>query len=206
LLTNYLAPDLIDSAAKNGAFLATITRLDGAFGFKGRGFADPLQGGLAGLAKTASIELDGVCCRAFDIAPQWEANKEMARVVVSELIHADRSETVEIGLDSDSRNILKLEATPYPMGEIDLKAGDVVVVTGGARGVTAKAAAALAKHVKPTLILLGRSPSPSPEPEWLLALEEEAEIKKAILENEYSGNAATPMQIEKAFKKHMANR
>jgi len=81
LLTNYLAPDLIDSAAKAGAFLATITRLDGAFGFKGRGFADPLQGGLAGLAKTASIEWDGVCCRAFDIAPQWEANKEMARTL-----------------------------------------------------------------------------------------------------------------------------
>ena len=206
LLTNYLAPDLIDSAAQAGAFLATITRLDGAFGFKGRGFADPLQGGLAGLAKTASIEWDGVCCRAFDIAPQWEANKEMARAVVSELIHADLSESVEIGLDSDSRNILKLEATPYPQGEIDLKAGDVVVVTGGARGVTASAAAALAKHVKPTLVLLGRSPSPSPEPEWLLALEEEAEIKKAILENEYSGTTATPMQLEKTFKKHMANR
>ena len=206
LLTNYLAPDLIDSAAKAGAFLATITRLDGAFGFKGRGFADPLQGGLAGLAKTASIEWDGVCCRAFDIAPQWEANKEMARAVVSELIHADLSESVEIGLDSDSRNILKLEAAPHPQGEIDLNAGDVVVVTGGARGVTAAASAALAKHVKPTLVLLGRSPSPSPEPEWLLALEEEAEIKKAILENEYSGTTATPMQIEKAFKKHMANR
>jgi NAD(P)-dependent dehydrogenase (short-subunit alcohol dehydrogenase family)/acyl carrier protein len=206
LLTNYLAPDLIDSAAKAGAFLATITRLDGAFGFKGRGFTDPLQGGLAGLAKTASIEWDGVCCRAFDIAPQWEANKEMAQVVVSELIHADLSEPVEIGLDSDSRNILKLEAAPYPQGDIELNAGDVVVVTGGARGVTASAAAALAKHVKPTLVLLGRSPSPSPEPEWLLALEEEAEVKKAILENEYSGTTATPMQIEKAFKKHMANR
>jgi NAD(P)-dependent dehydrogenase (short-subunit alcohol dehydrogenase family) len=92
------------------------------------------------------------------------------------------------------------------MGEIDLNEGDVVVVTGGARGVTAAAAAALAKHVKPTLVLLGRSALPSPEPEWLLALEEEAGIKKAILENEYSNTTATPMQIEKAFKKHMANR
>jgi len=37
LLTKRLGSDLIDSGAKGGALFATITRLDGAFGFKGRG-------------------------------------------------------------------------------------------------------------------------------------------------------------------------
>ena len=206
LLTRHLASDLIASASKGGAFLATITRLDGAFGFKGRGLANPMQGGLAGLAKTASIEWDNVCCRAFDIAPQWKANKEIARAVVSELIYPDRSEPVEIGLDADFRSILRLEASQYPQGKLDLKAGEVVVVTGGARGITASAARALAKHAKPTLVLLGRSALPAPEPQWLVALQEEAAVKKAILANEYGNIPATPMQIEKAFKKYMANR
>ena len=38
--------------------------------------------------------------------------------------------------------------------------GDVIVATGGARGVTAEAAVALARAYRPTLVLLGRSPAP----------------------------------------------
>ncbi|MBW2192468.1 MAG: acyltransferase domain-containing protein, partial [Deltaproteobacteria bacterium] len=55
LLTKHAAQYLLDAAAEGAAFFATVTRLDGAFGFKGRGVVNPLQGGLAGLAKTASL-------------------------------------------------------------------------------------------------------------------------------------------------------
>jgi len=79
ILTNHLASDLIDSAAKKGAIFATITRLDGAFGFKGKGIANAVTGGLAALAKTASIEWENVCCRAIDIAPDWKDDKERGR-------------------------------------------------------------------------------------------------------------------------------
>ena len=118
----------------------------------------------------------------------------------------DLSEPVEIGLDADSRLILKLEDAPYPQGDINLNPGDVVVITGGAKGVTAAAARALAKRVKPTLILLGRSPQPAPEPPWLEALDDEAAVKKAILENEFSGLQVTPVQLENVFKQYMSNR
>ena len=36
LLANHVAKDILDSAEKGGAIFATITRLDGAFGFKGQ--------------------------------------------------------------------------------------------------------------------------------------------------------------------------
>ncbi|TES89484.1 MAG: SDR family NAD(P)-dependent oxidoreductase, partial [Desulfobacteraceae bacterium] len=205
-LTNRLAPDLLNSAAKSAALFATITRLDGAFGFKGRGVDNPLQGGLAGLAKTASLEWDDVLCRAIDIAPAWKENNKIAKAVVAELLNPDLKGPVEIGLDSGSRSTFELEAAPFPQGEINLNPYDVVVITGGARGVTASAACALAKRAKPTLVLMGRSLPPTPEPEWLKAMDDEAGIKKAILENEFSGNNATPVQLEKLYKKHMANR
>ncbi len=48
---------------------------------------------------------------------------------------------------------------------------DVVVISGGAKGVTAAAALALAEKAKPTIILLGRSAAPMPEPEWLTNLD-----------------------------------
>jgi len=205
-LTRGMALDLLESGAQNGALFATITRLDGAFGFKGRGMTDPLQGGLAGLAKTAALEWENVSCRAIDIAPDWKETAQIAKAVVDELLNADGPGPVEVGLDAGSRWTLALEAAPYPQGEIALDPEDVVVITGGARGVTASAACALAKHAKPTLILLGRSLHPTPEPEWLTAVHDEAAIKKAILENEFRDNQPTPIQLETAYKKYMSNR
>jgi len=205
-LTHRMASDLLESGAQDGALFATITRLDGAFGFKGRGITDPLQGGLAGLAKTAAMEWENVRCRAIDIAPDWKETTQIAKAVVAELLNSDGSGPVEVGLDDRSRCTLALETAPYPHGEIALDPGDVVVITGGARGVTASTARALAKYAKPTLILLGRSLHPTPEPEWLTAIHDEADIKKAILENEFRDNHPTPIQLETAYKKYMSNR
>ncbi|UCF91134.1 MAG: SDR family NAD(P)-dependent oxidoreductase, partial [Desulfobacterales bacterium] len=202
-LTRHLAHDLMDSAQNGGALLATVTRQDGAFGFKGEGIEKPWQGGLAGLVKTAAIEWQGVCCHAIDIAPQWQENRAIAEAVVREILTPG---PVEIGLEPDLRWTPVLEPHPYPWGEIKLAPGEVVVISGGARGITAAAARALAQYLKPTLVLLGRSPHPVPEPAWLAALSDETAIKKAILANEYSGNDVSPQMIEKAFKARMANR
>jgi len=213
LLANHLSPDILDSAEKGGAIFATITRLDGAFGFKGQGMNKPIQGGLIGLAKTAAIEWKDVCCRAIDIEPGWEENPELTKMLVTELLYPDPSSPVEIGfarnLQPEVRNTLELESSPCPVNvnhTVDLTSDDVIVVTGGARGVTSGALLALANHCKPTLVLLGRSPSPSPEPKWLTSLKDKSSIKKAILENELSKKKASPKKIEAAYKKHMANR
>ncbi|MFZ0483839.1 MAG: acyltransferase domain-containing protein, partial [Desulfobacterales bacterium] len=131
-LSKSLGPDLLDSAEKSGALFATVTRLDGAFGFKGLGIDHPVQGGLAGLTKTAAIEWENVRCRAFDISPLWQDHSTIAKNLVSELLYADATEPVEVGLDSDSRWILDIESLPYPQGNIDLGPKDVVIVTGGA--------------------------------------------------------------------------
>jgi NAD(P)-dependent dehydrogenase (short-subunit alcohol dehydrogenase family)/acyl carrier protein len=202
-LTHQLAQDMLDSAKQGGAVFATLTRLDGAFGFKGLCLENPVQGGLAGIVKTASVEWENVCCHAIDIAPDWNDNAAIAKAAVSEMLHRGPA---EIGLSPGSRVTLALESSPYPEGEIQLVPGDVVVVSGGARGVTAAAAYALASLVKPVLALMGRSPAPSPEPEWLASLEDETEIKKAVFANEFSGNQASPKQLEKIFRAYMANR
>ncbi|MDO9566209.1 MAG: SDR family NAD(P)-dependent oxidoreductase, partial [Candidatus Desulfaltia sp.] len=205
-VTSLIASQLIDSAADGGAVFATITSLDGAFGFKGKGMGNPVVGGLAGLAKTASTEWDEVRCHAIDIEPTWKDKKGIAKNIVAELLNPDPSETVEAGLNHNMRLILELVPSPYPQGKIDLNKDDTVIVTGGARGITAAATYALAKHAKPTVVLLGRSPYPSPEPKWLASAHDEAAIKKAIVKNELSKKDASPALLEKSFKKHLANR
>ena len=213
-ITKHFADDLINSAKLGNALFATITNLDGAFGFKGNGVNNPLQGGLAGLSKTASLEWEDVYCRAVDISPDWKNEAEAARAIVGELLNAEQKHSTEVGLDSGSRYILQLETSPFPENRTiinDIEPGDVFLISGGAKGITASCAIALASHANPAIILLGRSPLPSDEPEWLSGLNDEVQIKKAILKNEFrkkqpGKNSISPVEIEKRYKKHVSNR
>ena len=139
-LAQKIAPQLLESADKSGAIFASITRLDGAFGFRGAGLNNPLQGAYAGLVKTAAIEWQAVNCRAIDIEPDWRRYHKMAGKIVSELVAPTGA--VEIGMDRSKRVELELIAAPLARNQeirIDLNPTDVVIVTGGARGITAAA-------------------------------------------------------------------
>ncbi|MEE8541166.1 MAG: SDR family NAD(P)-dependent oxidoreductase, partial [Desulfobacterales bacterium] len=209
-ITRMAAPGLLASAQSGGALFATITRIDGAFGFKQTRFRNPEQGGLAGLAKTAALEWSGVTCHAFDIDGDTHAHDDISQMVVTQLLNSDPSAPVEIGLDSHLkpgfRYRLELESKPFPEGETNITPQDVFVITGGARGVTAAAAMALAQEATPKLALLGRSPEPRPEPDWLYPLTDEASIKKEILAHEFDDGPASPLKLEKKYKAWMANR
>lgn len=208
-LASRFGPELVESAARSGAVFASVTRLDGAFGFHGRGVDHPLQGALAGLIKTAAVEWEAVHCRAIDVAPDWPDTTAVAAMVADELLHHRQEDAVEIGLDQTGRFVLALEEAPLPAVAPTARAvetGDVVVVSGGARGVTAAVALALASAgTRPKLILLGRSPAPEPGPSWLQEVADEAAVKRTILNHEFNGNS-TPVQLESAFRRHMANR
>ncbi len=201
-LTKQLAPSLTAATRQGPALLATVTRIDGAFGFNGPTCDHPLQGALAGLAKTAAIEWPSVCCHAIDIAPELQKMDATARSLVSEILTPG---PVEIGLHGARRWTLALEDASFPSGSLALSADDVVVISGGARGIAASAALALAAHTRANLVLLGRSPQPVAEPAWLSPLQDEATVKKAILEHDFGGAAASPARIETAFRAYMAN-
>jgi NAD(P)-dependent dehydrogenase (short-subunit alcohol dehydrogenase family) len=202
-LARRLGPELQESARLGGAFFATVTRLDGALGFRGAGLANPVQGALAGLAKTAAVEWPEVRCHAIDVAPDWDDHDAVAKALAAEFMG---STAVEIGLERGRRVTPRLTDAPCSAGDIHLAPQDVVVVSGGARGITAACAVALAGRTRATLVLLGRSPQPVPEPEWMRDLAGEAGVKKALLEREFSRAAATPADVERRLKELMANR
>jgi NAD(P)-dependent dehydrogenase (short-subunit alcohol dehydrogenase family) len=79
-----------------------------------------------------------------------------------------------------------------------------VVVTGGARGVTAQVAVALARAWEPTLVLLGRTPQPDVEPAWLSPLRDESEIKRALLTQ--VGGKMAPRALEEQYQQILAQR
>jgi NAD(P)-dependent dehydrogenase (short-subunit alcohol dehydrogenase family) len=202
-LTRAVAADLLESARLQVAFFTTVTRMDGAFGFSAQPFANPMQGALAGLAKTAGAEWPEVVCHAVDIAPRWTSLRAISKALIREVLNRG---PVEIGLTETSRSTPALAPQNYPEGDINLQPGDAVVISGGARGITAVCALELARRVRPALILLGRSPEPAPEPEWMRGLESEADIKKALLQTEFPAASAKPAEVEKRLKQLMASR
>ncbi|OAI50217.1 hypothetical protein AYO44_17990 [Planctomycetaceae bacterium SCGC AG-212-F19] len=162
-----------------------------------------MGGGLAGLAKTAAEEWPEVHCKAIDLAAAFPDPDEAALLIAEEMLLAGPR---EVGITAHGR--VGLQLVPAPLDPADwsppLRRGDVVVISGGARGVTAETAVALARTLAPSLVLLGRSPAPRSEPDWLVPLRDENEIKRALLAR--AGGQATPREIGEQCRGWLANR
>jgi NAD(P)-dependent dehydrogenase (short-subunit alcohol dehydrogenase family) len=191
----------------SGACFCSVTFLDGDFGFNSLPLTDPVQGALAGLVKTAAIEWPSVRCLALDIDPGWAQLDAVANQIALEVAYPQDGGVVEIGLSADRRIGLELVSSPLTRtAQIDLSPDDVVVVTGGARGVTGSAVQALAARCGCKLALLGRSQASEKEPDWLEGLSKPGEMKAAILEHHFSDRNPTPMQVEAAYQSFISAR
>ena len=163
LLAQALRDDLERAAAEGGAAVVAATAMGGTFGLDGEVPATASRQGLvAGFIKTLAHEWPSVRARVVDLAPGEPAAH--AAALAAELT---RRGPVEIGLRDGAR--VTLEPQPAPLaGRPDgglLDAGSVLLVTGGARGITAEATVALARGAAGlTVVLVGRTPLTEEDP------------------------------------------
>ncbi|PIE68131.1 MAG: hypothetical protein CSA23_00500 [Deltaproteobacteria bacterium] len=201
------AADALKKAALAGdALFASVTCMDGAFGFTGKHFERPGQGALPGLVKTAALEWETITCRAIDLAPELSDPDDAARAVVTELLQLADDDPVEIGLGTGRRIQLKPIYAESVEDTIEPIKKGVFVITGGARGVTAACARSLAESTGASIALVGRSERPFAVPAWLDGLHGEAKIKRAIAANAFADTAPTPKDLEAEYRRQIANR
>ena len=199
-----VAAPALRAAGRNGAgALVSLSRLDGLFGLGVMSpTADVVSGGLAGLVKTAHHEWPEVHCKALDLDPSAASGTELAGQIAEEIF---RVGPIEVGLFGGQRYSLEIETAPALDNPAPaLQRGDLVVVTGGARGVTATSVLELARRHQPRFLLLGRSKLPDAEPHWLTGLSSEADIKKALLA--HADGDRSPKRLEVKFREVMAQR
>jgi NAD(P)-dependent dehydrogenase (short-subunit alcohol dehydrogenase family) len=111
---------------------------------------------------------------------------------------------IEVGIDAVGRWKVAPEFTNGRLpGESPLPVSrdSVVLITGGAMGVTAAVAKALAREAAPRLILVGRSPLPAVEPETTRSLREVSALRQHLIaEMRTSNPQVRPAEIEGAVR------
>ncbi|UQZ89732.1 hypothetical protein C4J81_11150 [Deltaproteobacteria bacterium Smac51] len=177
----------LSRAAERGGnpLLMGVTFMGGSFALGGPDNMDlsPASASLAGLIKTAAREWAGVRARVVDLP--IDAYDTAAASFVDSIEAASAAEApVEVGLEAPGR-FAAPRLAPYKMKNIrvrHIREGQTILVTGGARGVTAAALREVARSFRPHLVIMGRTPLPPAEPYWLADLTDEGAVRQAIYE------------------------
>ncbi len=207
-LVRAAGPALRRQGARGGSALVCVLRLDGSFGFGQGGTKTPVDatgGALAGLVKCAQQEWPEVHCKALDVGPCFDSAQATTERIVQELF---RRGPAEVGLSDSARQAIELFALPgatrSSRREPLLVPGELVLASGGARGITAEVAVALARSLRPRLALLGRTPAPQAEPPWLPQVQGETALRRAI--RDHAGGPFSPSELNDKVKAVLAQR
>ena len=203
LLAKAVAVDLERAASSGGSCLIAATAMGGRFATSDSPIRDffPGSGGVAGLVKTLAREWPSIRCRVVDFSP--DAPREtIASQLADEIFVSDGYP--EIGYEGDRRIRLHCVISPllHAASELELEPGEPVLISGGARGITALVAAELARTWRPTLLMLGTTPLPHDgESAETAGLTAEVEIKAALHSRlRREGQPASPAQIESIYQ------
>lgn len=198
-LAQAAAPDLTQPSSQRRTWLAAATA---------NAVAQPTQAGIGGFVKSLAAEWPDVQCKTVDFDVDLDGTRieadEIAERLLSELAADDG--LVEVAYTGGKRQrvtfapaALDTSAPPAMPIERDW----VLLITGGARGITAEIALELAQRYQPTLILVGSSPAPEHDAtNPLPAYDSPQAAKAAIIEQmRAAGETIALPQVEAAYNR-----
>ncbi len=136
---------------------------------------------LDGLARTVALEWPSTRTRAIAIAASSSDG------AIADLVATERG-LVDLGHDGASAYALLDQRRKVPApSKFTLGPDDSVLVTGGARGVTAEVAVALAAHFRCKLVLVGRTPE-ADDPSWAIGEPDDGLLAAAARAPDFRGD------------------
>ncbi|MGQ0798955.1 MAG: SDR family oxidoreductase [Pseudomarimonas sp.] len=191
--------------ARGAGLFVSVQDTGGTFGLSAMDPRRAWLSGLPALIKTAALEWPRAALKAIDIESDGRAASELARVIADELLAGGGE--IEVMLPaSGQRETLCSVAEPIAHGSAVVGSGDVVVVSGGARGVTAACITEWAADSGARFVLLGRSPLRD-EPAACNGITTEAELKRILLASaREQGQSLTPAELLARVREVQAGR
>jgi acyl transferase domain-containing protein/NAD(P)-dependent dehydrogenase (short-subunit alcohol dehydrogenase family) len=187
------------------SLFAVVTRNGGRFGLDGLQNSTQVFGGaLSALAKTVKEEWTGIHARALDLGRDFTDGIEAAMRCLDGILLEG---PVELGISRDQLFQLTLhdqDFARHPEHEYSMKKGELILVTGGARGVTAASLMPLARAWQPRFVIWGRTALGEVEPDDLAALSDAAALKRALLQR--NPELTNPRELEAAYRQLVQQR
>lgn len=169
--------------------------------------------GLHGFARSAALEFPGALIRAVDVQPK-EDPERIAAQLLDELLCAPAEGFAEgtadalssVGYTADgvrvTRRAVPAGLAPGGDGRPPLDRDSVVLLTGGARGITARTALALARSTGCHVELIGRTPEPPPIGDAFGQAHDRVALRAALI----ATGLRKPAEIEAAASRILAER
>jgi NAD(P)-dependent dehydrogenase (short-subunit alcohol dehydrogenase family) len=159
--------------------------------------------GVPGLMRAVARELPRHHVRAVEVAAD-QSPGVVARLLADEVL--DPAGPASVAYVDGTRTTRRV-AKGTPLGaeppKLPFDADSVVVLTGGARGITARTAVALARATGCRLELLGRSPRPADEDPRTASAPDRPALRRALIS---TGEMRAPSEVEAACDRIMAAR
>ena len=206
LLAKYAEPDLKRAGKANGALFAVVTGRGGEFGLGSNSHPAATHFAAADFVKTLALEFDEVLCKVIDVDPS-DPVAILRQKLAEEL--AAFEDVLQVGLPGDLRLSVAPSISPLAAGPLhEIDSNSVILLTGGARGITAGIAKTLALRTQPTLILAAASPLPPAEDPGTAAISDPPKLKALLLEGLRASGKKTvkPAEVESAYSRLMKNR
>ncbi|MFF4454442.1 SDR family NAD(P)-dependent oxidoreductase [Streptomyces goshikiensis] len=161
--------------------------------------------GLHGFARSAALEFPGALVRAVDVDPK-EDPRQTALRLIAELASDAGEGLASVGYTAEGTRVTR-RPVPAPLpdggpGGPPLGPGSVVLLTGGARGITARTALALARATGCHVELVGRTPEPAPGEDAFAQAQDLVALRAALI----ATGLRTPAEIEAAAHRVLAER
>lgn len=206
-LLHLCAADLQQAGQQQMGCVVAASLLGGYFGRQGQGISGlPSAGSNTGFLKTLVTEWPGVRAKAIDFDNSLSP-VSIAEQIVKELLSSGR---LEVGYPQGQRTIfqtvtanLARENQPAPLTPTSEW---VVLVTGGARGITAEIVNDLAQSGL-KLVITGRAAEPVAETTDTAGIEDITVLRRVLLQRARTqGLTPTPMQIERQLQDLLRDR
>jgi NAD(P)-dependent dehydrogenase (short-subunit alcohol dehydrogenase family) len=144
-------------------FYLAVTRMGGTMGYSGNDLAQPLGGIWAGLAKSLPREMPNCNVKVLDLSSA--DHEHLDRIVARELYDWG---LFEIGYRQGTRHTLYLKRESPGAPSIAVTPEDVVLVSGGGRGIGFAFAREFTRNFGCRVIVTGRTALPIGDEPWLV--------------------------------------
>jgi NAD(P)-dependent dehydrogenase (short-subunit alcohol dehydrogenase family) len=165
----------------------------------------PWRGALIGVIKTVAVEWPSVVAKS--LALEGPPSDELVGRILAELTGPPQEHEAYYRGESRVVPVARKATLQAKLASVHLATEDVILIIGGARGITSEVACELARQARPTLILVGRSPWPEAESEVTAGAATDRDLRRVLFSHlKAQGKQPSPIEVDAAARRILRER